>query len=381
MIGLALVFTVSTVSASVLEAAAGALGVAMVLLISGVLIVGLGEAVYFTGSGWVLTTFFFVAGAAVAAVVLWLQYAKRNTLSAPVAFAAGVGAIALAGAVVPWSAVFGVQRAFSSEPARADAFVLRLAPDCFHTALIDVVGEGPGPQYTDPTYTADTALTRWEGGQRAAAGPRAIALTTAVRTEGVPEGWRAMAGQVRASFVDAAGETIATMKPRRETAVWSTAADGMPLAIHAWLMPRAQYESLAAEGVNMRLDHSVTLLRPQATFEVTADGTLRAVPGVGYCGAEANTRARRVLLNCLISQMQPALVVAAMAGAPGDDTPAGQPDYRPALLGFMTEGEHTAALPFGSERIQVATFTARAHLDRRVEATGILGGANCAPPV
>lgn len=105
------------------------------------------------------------------------------------------------------------------------------------------------------------------------------------------------------------------------------------------------------------------------------------MPDVGYCGAEANTRARRVLLNRFINQMQPALVVAAMAGAPGDGTPAGQPDYRPALLGFMTEGEHTAALPFGSERIQVTTFTARAHLNRRVEATGILGGANCPPPV
>ena len=219
------------------------------------------------------------------------------------------------------------------------------------------------------------ALKAWDNDQRAVVGPGAVSFLSMVRMQGIPSGWQAFVGHLTARFVSPAGDTIASFQPGRETAIWGTPIEGDPKAVHAFLVPRAQFDAAVAAGAHIELDYSISLLRPTKSFEFAADGSRTSVPGVGYCGTTADPRF--LLVSCFVNRMQPALLVSQVVGAPGEPEPLDPPDFRPGILSFLGNADHTGTAPIGTERIHVTTFDDAAHFDRSITAVGLLNGKDC----
>ena len=372
--------TAAAITSTFLEAAGAAIAVAVmvILLASGILLV-VGEGGFFSGSAWIVTSTLYAAVLASTALVLWLQYLRRSTVGARLALAAVAAGTTLAVVTVPFPMVFALQKAVAAELARAESFALQLAADCFPSANIEF-GEGPGAQYTGPNYTAETALIAWDGDTRRQAGAHAIAFLSSARIDGVPEGWRPMISHVQTTVMTADGRPLTTLEPGRHTAVWGSASDGTPVAQHAFLLPRAQYEEFAAQAARLRLDYSVSLLRPVLTVDVPVDDERRFFPGLGYCSAVTEARIRRTVLSCWMNQMHPALLVAYADGVPAMGMNVGTPDYRPSMLGFLGDAEHTTTLPAAVPTVRLTAFQAAAHVSRQVETSAILGSVGCRPP-
>lgn len=125
------------------------------------------------------------------------------------------------------------------------------------------------------------------------------------------------------------------------------------------------------------------MLRPGESVEVAAGSERRRYPGLGYCGATLDTRVQqRPQLECYIHEQQPAILVAQPIGAPGDGQIVAAPDYRPGFLRSLRDHDYAATLPQGAERIRLTSFDDVAHVSRRVEVDGVLGGSAtaCPPP-
>ncbi len=330
---------------------------------------GLSEAGLVLGSGWVVFTALEIVACVGGLVALWLQYAGRWTVAARTALGVTLAALAFAFALMSWDVLFAVQRlATGSDPA-GQRFSLARAPGCLEVkslepATLERPGQGP-----------------WSEEQLQGAGVSPLMLQTAVRPQGLPDGWRMLVTHLEGRVLDGRGASAALLPSALFTPAWAAAGDGAFEARNDWLLSREGFRALASQGAALRLRYRAMLVAPVRTAEIPADGVRRDLPGLGSCSATPKGEAL-VEAICSETGRRADLLTARPAGAGQDrEVAAGPADFAPDLLQF-TPGDRRKMLvrssgPPGAARIALTAYEARAQVERFVTIPGL--SAVCRP--
>jgi hypothetical protein len=372
-VGVALLL-IAALTTTLLEAAGMAL--AFFLLVAVVPpfllpISGLSEGVMVLGSAWAVISAFLIVAVVGAAAVLWLQYAERRTTAARGAFAVMLVAFGVLMMTFGWNVVYALQSLIT--PATAPpGFAIASVRDCFETEAVDPLLQG----------TTTPPDTPWDRDTRKKAGANAIGFWTAIRSQGLPQGWRMFPGYRRGNFLDTQGKTISTIEPTRFTTSWKAAPGGGLEARNPWLLTRARFDELKEHAQAFKLDYELTLIAPVHGGEIPVDGARHEVEGLGTCKASAEAPGA-VRVSCFKSGSQAEMLTALPAGAsPEQETRFDAPDFGPAFLrnSIGLTRELRLRVATSPARIRLTAYEARAHLTRSITVAGMPGKtANACP--
>ena len=376
---------IAAMTRSLLQAAGMLLGIAVVAIGLEPLIarlgVGVGEEVFAGGSAWIPLWIYLSILIVASVIVLWSQYARRHLSASRVTVAAAVSLALCVPALLSWRVVFAVQKTFSS--ATDDhAFEATLAPGCLPAISVEPFDSGSERSApVDPRLVSRLDPSVWPSEQREAAGHNAVGFSATLDSK-VAAGWRANIGYVTASYLSPDDAVLGKAWSSRLTPARTNHSDGAASDSHFWLISRANYDSLRAQGARLRLQYSFSLLEPVATTTITADGTPHFAEGLGYCSAKVNNSKRAVEVTCLKRGSQPAYIVANFAEEPAYEAKSsGFPDYTPAILELLTVRNRQIQLPLPQTprlaSITVTAFEPRAHKDAQFILPGMLGDASC----
>ena len=384
--GLPLVIAAAAITPTLLQTGAALIGVFVVGAVFPSIAAEFGyaldETILGTGSAWVLTGAVGAALTVATAAVLWLQYGRGRTGLARAVFAVAV-LLPLAGVVlVSAKDVIAVQQAVTPG-APPEEFAFTLNGGCFVAESIDPsAADAAGPSAPRSRFSG---AGLWDREQLARAGPNPVAYATAFSTAAVPKGWRLMVAHAEITYTDERGGVLERPLPSRARAASAIAIDGEPSSAHYWLLPRTAAERLAEEpSTRLAIDYSLSLLAPR-TVEIAVDRGWQKLPYVGFCSAEYDSAAATVNIDCFKRGAQPARIVAKFTGALGSATSLLE-DYAPVWFAPLTGQRYRIALkaPSGVDRsmVTLTAYEARAHFNRRAEASGVLGGpiADCPLP-
>jgi len=330
-----------------------------------------------TGSGWVLGRSVEFMVLLVAASVLWVQYGYRHTKAARSIVCVALIAVEIFLASMTWPRVFAVQKLFSPDASAAAFVQVQVAKGCFPATALLPDGDG-----TSAGGAAGVMPIPFSEEQRRKAGAGAIEFVTRVVRTSIPAGDLLTIGHAAVTY-RIAGATVrpaqAEPGPLRAPLPWTTLRDGTVALDDYWLLPRSEFDRLAAvHDVETQIDYSLSLAAPTAQARFLADGRRVSYPGIGYCSAKLDRATAVVDVDCFKAGAQPAQVVANLDGAPQTASKAsGYPDFAPAVLNLWGGQRYTFQLhATGSEvpRVSVTAYQARAHFDRRIIVPGILGG-------
>ena len=376
---------IATMTRSLLQAAGMLLGIAVVVFSLEPIVakMSVGEEVFAGGSAWIpLWTYLLILFLA-SAVVLWLQYARRSLPASRVTVAAAVLLALVMPALLSWRAVFAVQKTFSAK-AEGHALDAKLAPGCLPTIRVDPVKpSGVRPAPIDPGQVSHLAPIVWPAEQREAAGANAVGFSTTLESK-VPPGWRASVGYVTATYLSADDKVLEKVWSSGMAPARTSTADGVTSDSHFWLLSRARYNSLVAQGAHLRLQYSVSLLEPVVSTTLVADGAPHFAEGLGYCRAIPNDSKGMVEIGCLKRGTQHAYLTAHLADEPAYAAkPSNFPDYTPAILRLLTVNERHTQLPLPRTpdiaKVAITAFEPRSHEDVQFTLPGMLGDASCKP--
>jgi hypothetical protein len=306
----------------------------------------------------------------IAAPVLWLQYGQRRTVLARAVVAAACIA-ALVPVLTPPPTMFRVQRLLNPGTDLGRAAGAALVPGCFPSIATE----------TESRDIVDEARRLWDGDQRASAGPRPIAFSTTVIPTGVPAGWKVMIGYAQAFFADASGRILHRLQGANAVFARPNGVDASVSATHFWLAPRNAYEDAERQAARLRLKYYVSLLEPTASAEIGVNDRRQHVSGFGYCSTGLDASPDAVSVDCFMRARRPALVTARWSEGTDAREAMTRPDYMPAALEMLSGAPYRLSLssPRGSTaaRITLTAYEARAHVEKSIDAPGLLGGPSC----
>jgi hypothetical protein len=130
----------------------------------------------------------------------------------------------------------------------------------------------------------------------------------------------------------------------------------------------------------LRLKYFVSLLEPVASSEIDVDGRRQYVSGFGYCSAGRGASLDAVSIDCFMHGRRPALVTARWSGGTAARETMTGLDYTPPALGIFGGAYRlTLSRPRGStaSRVTLTAYEPRAHVEKSVDAPGLLGGPSC----
>lgn len=332
-----------------------------------------GKGTLVAGAEWLSFALAIYLPIVIAAPVLWLQYARRRTFLAR-AIVAGACTAALVPVLTTPAAMFDVLRLLTSATDAGQTVGLALAPGCFPPIATD----------TESGDITDEARQLWDGDQRAKAGPRAIAFSTTVAPTGLPGGWKVMIGYAQAFFTDAGGTILHRLQGANTVFGRPDGVDASVSATHFWLAPRGAYEDAERHSARLRLKYFVSLIEPMTSTEIGVNGRRQYVSGFGYCSTGRDAAPDAVSIDCFMRGRRPALVTARWSGETAGRETMTRPDYAPAALEVLNGAPYRLTLPRlrGSTAVRIAltAYEARAHVERTVDAPGLLGGPSCSAP-
>jgi len=283
--------------------------------------------------------------------------------------------------LLPWDPVFRMHgkltgRVADNAPAVAN-FTLHAEGACFPALSPDALDN-------DATFVAASnvmGLSSWNARQLRAIGPGGMSFITRVTPRGLPRDWRAQASYVAATYSDAAGNSIA-LRPARYMTGGGPNTQGY---IHQWLLPQAELDQLAsASQPTLDLTYSLTLLRPES-FDLSADGVRRKLPGLGWCGATLETRSNLITVDCFMAGNRPALVSAELRDIEASRVDLAPPDYAPALVKLPMSQRVEIDLPSASllqtPAVTLIAWHNAGMLEASVQREGILGADLAACPL
>jgi hypothetical protein len=319
------VLAFATLTATITEAFVAALGVfAMAiafLIVPG--LVGAARPTALTGFAWVPALLREALLLVSAAGVLILQYRWRRTGFARALFA-GALVLGLCIPFLPWRTTFrleqwltasarddhGIDVAFASGAAR-----FRPAPGQGLDDVLEKPGVGP----------ADVAE---ENRRRRAESARTVFLP--VRVSGLVPRWRLLADRSEVTLTTLDHHTLfqgtGNDLELRATDVEATVHQGIRV-------PGAVYNRVKGEPLDVQLDYSFTLFRPDATYALPARGGDQRMPGIGWCATSVDAAGTRVLFQCMQPGERPSCLAVALEHAPtrqrNPEVSLCAPDYSP----------------------------------------------------
>jgi hypothetical protein len=258
-----------------------------------------------------------------AAGVLILQYRWRRTGSARALFA-GALFLGLCIPFLPWRTTFrveqwltagaqdnhGINAAFASGAAR-----FRPAPGQGLDDVLEKPGLGP----------ADVAA---ENQRRHTESVRTVFLP--VRVSGLLPAWRLLADRsdVRLSSLD---HRIFYEGTGNDLELHATNVEAI---VHQGIrVPGAVYNRVKGEPLDVQLDYSFTLFRPDATYALPARGGDQRMPGIGWCATTVDAAGTRVLFQCMQPGERPSCLAVVIEHPPtqqrNPEVSLCAPDYSP----------------------------------------------------
>jgi hypothetical protein len=367
------VVAVATVTSTLLEAVSALVAVAVGAIVAQAVsgsVLPDGKGILVTGVEWFSFAPALYLPIVIAAPVLWLQYGQRRTLLAR-AIVAGAFTAMMVPLLTPPPEMFGVLRLLTPATDVGRAAGAALAPGCFPRIATE----------TESGDIADEARRLWNSDERASAGPRAIGFSTTVAPTGVPRGWKTMIGYAQAFFVDASGGILNRLQGANAVFGRQDRVDASVSATHFWLAPRDAYEDAERRSARLRLKYFVSLLEPVASTEIEVNGQREHLSGFGYCSTGMVPSSDAVSIDCFVRGRRPALVAARWSEGTDTRETMTRPDYTPAALQMLSAPYRlTLSRPGGSTaRVSLTAYEARAHIERSVDAAGLLGGPSCTP--
>jgi hypothetical protein len=382
----------AVITATLLEALiVGVAGLAVTMFVSPLTqrLSGTGPELFTSGVAWIAVEPRVVFAIVMSGVVIWLAYAGRRIRLARILFGGAIAVLAFSPVLSPWSTVFGIQKALSADPRRADGVTLTVDGACLPAIVVNPSGDSRGGD-DDPAWANEGQPVRissrlWDEGARRAAGADAIGMETPVALSGAPDRWRTLIGHVAAVF-ETNGSSAYVASPAQHQPSLQKIDLGTQLASHFWLLPRETAVRLALTPGKWVIDYSVSLLRPVQSTEIEVGAPRGYLDDFGYCGARFDRATSTIEVDCYERSARPAQFTANLAGASADlERAGGSPDFTPAAFELFTGRRQIVTLRNVPEdraaRVTLTNYEAVAHFDRSVVIDGVLGGSAAACPL
>lgn len=321
--------------------------------------------------------------------VYWFRYCRRNATIASVLM--GISLTGLFFSMFPphfifnWNTALAAHRAMYNEPGNAleEVVVFDQALACFPASTID----------NDRNYAEAEAVfeqANWTEQALATAGPGALNLSTRFssrklavewfaaqplgRERSVP--WLLHKVQVSAQLVaDSQAEPFTL--PRSSTAQNRFDRLSSDLADY-WLLPRNVVERFSSDSsTRLVMDVELGVLAPKVQL-LQADGKRHHLAGIGYCRAKPDNLANTIVIECVSSGPQPALVSASLIGIPSSRVdnrinPRYTPDWIEALGRTQFELTLRDARLVDSTAVQIIAYEIQGLVHEKIVSKGILG--------
>jgi hypothetical protein len=345
-----------------------------------------------TGVDWIAQGAGRLALAAGAVIALALLYFRRKVALARGLFPAFAVLSAFA-VLLPWTWIFAVQEAASAAPAGEPTVSIAFDPRAARYQLppgtdLDAYTAGAGQVQLRGRAAGDIAV---EDRSRRALG--AVTVFLPVRVSGLTAADLPWADRAVVTLTAADGRVV--FSGRGDDFKTRPAASGSPaaLAYEALRIPALAYEAAANEPLSLRIDYSMSVLRPRPAVSAPALGADGRLPGLGRCATGRDSDGDDIELRCVKAGRAPSCISATLAdpasGRRNPETLICAPDYAPfgqrpfpdALSRFEVEAPFrdrlgVAAYPVGAgelgrARMVVVAYEAAGHLTRQVAARGV----------
>jgi hypothetical protein len=285
-----------------------------------------------TGLDWMVSATWYAFALVGAAVVICLQYFRRQTALARCLMGAGAGAVLLS-AFLPWHTAFSLQERLSKDPSSASRIVLAFSPQ---------LGSFKVP--------------------RGAAVGASRGVYVPLRVSGVPTDAIVLMDRANVRITDMGGKTLyedETYAAARGIGgvnagleVRQTGHDDAPIEFHQRIrIPEALYAKLSNQPVRMQIDYSLTLFRAAATHSIPATNGHEKLEGFGRCATNIDTEGDDVQLRCLNTDGSPRCLTAYLeytpSGLRNPETHRCFPWYNPFPMEFGPNGIWGALDPVG----------------------------------
>lgn len=328
------------------------------------------------GTVWMLWSTLLWLATFTALGVLWILYRRHHGRPAALVLA---GVAILTGGTLTttmtWSRMFAVQKWLAPDPAAAESVAVSVLPRCLAAPATEV----PGDLAAGAELKLPPALFTFRERQRAGADPVGISVRLVV--DQIPEGGRLVASRSDLTYRTADGKAV-SLGMGRTGLQWVKTESGELAIDQYWLLSKQDYQRLAVEpGTTTHIEYSLSLLQPEATAVFTADGRRGYRPGIGFCGAPEHAFAGEELVTCYVVGDQPALLAVGFEGnSSQEERPGSELDFMPAILDFWGGRDHVIRFDdVAGRQVRVTSYEARAHLNRRFDVPGMLGGTSSCP--
>lgn len=344
--------------------------------------------VAWTAVAWVPQSLARLMLAAGALVALFLLYIRRRVALAHCLFPMFAALSALA-TILPWRWVFAVEKTIAGPPVRG-ALTVSIDPEA--PRYRPVAGESLDD------YTVGIAQVELHGRAagdietetRTRRAEHDVNLLIPVRIAGLPPGALPWVDRAVVTFGRQNGRIVFRGRGNDLKFAQAQTQSSPVLAYEAVRIPRMLYEAVKNVPLNLEVDYSLSVLRPQPAVEIAALNARARLPGFGQCTTDRDSDGDDVELQCLKAGVAPSCISLTLedpeTGRRNPETRICAPDYSPfnaklfpdAISRFEVEAPFRDRLQLvrypvggaqlGHARLLLAKYDASMHISRHVTA-------------
>lgn len=343
----------------------------------------------FNGLGWVQAAPIFLAGLLACALVYYALYWRRQMRASGWLFAACVALVFFSvyppGWLYDWDRAIAANRLLlnTADATLEDEVFMSPVQACFPAAL-----HMQGITQSGADHVLVNAA--WPEAVLAAAGPQAVTFATTLRTPERLREWiqptfmaRSMSvkwrvDRVRARAWYSSDSLQAPLELTRSSTAINRFAAINNVDTDYWLLPVQAARTLAADpSTRLHFEYDLALMSPNA-HELSTDGVLRRVPGLGSCRAQHDRSRNLVQVECFKTGEQPALVSAELIGIEGSRVDSAvQAAFTPGWIEALGSRHYELNIASPSlvkhDSILVTAWTLERLFNKQLTSTGLLG--------
>jgi hypothetical protein len=318
-----------------------------------------------TGFSWVVDSMRGLWSVLVVGIILALQYFRRKTIRARWLYGSA-GMVWLFAQLLPWQAAFAVQERLSPQPAAANPIQILFEP-----------GSGRAPKLERGVMSPRFPFK----------GAGDVVLWLPLHAGSVGANQMLIAEHVTARITEAGGKVSELGNEREANFYW----------VHRWdrykplWVPEDIYKRVKDRPARLEIDYSLTLLRANDTWSMSAPGGELRTPDLGWCATGKGLGGIGIELRCLKPGPPPSCFNARLespeTGAwAASQEPECQPNYAP-YVGRLTDSigrfgtrfpmRDSSGLPIAAEslmknaRMVIQAYRPEAYFTRQVVVTDI----------
>jgi hypothetical protein len=376
-----------SVTESLIVALAGLVGYLVIFAIGTLMLLRARTTLGGTGLVWITPATWYALAIVGAPVVVAIQYLRRRT-TAVRGLVFGGGALVILSAFMPWRLALAIQQRLAPEPGAASRIAVAFDP----------------------------ALGKFQMPPGAAAGTRRV-LYLPLRVTGIPSSAAVVLDRAEIHIHDTGGALVYEGRTNLSVDGFGSIQDAqfearqrregeIAVAVYQRIfLPGSVLDTLASRAVDVDIDYTLTLFKPQAAYSLPAVDGHGALGELGSCSTRIDSEGDDVQLRCMSTRTAPSCFTAYLenmvAGVRNPEVHVCDPNYSPFDGRFWPDSltRSGGELPFfdrsglthypidGSKlpgsRFVVETYAPRDHFVRRIripeaQLANFLGAAGAA---